>query len=87
MNQEEQAWHQQWKANSLQSYRKQSLDDLMQSHWQDMMFINGQLNYGIYDYFDLYGNFGHIESLYLLRQIINEKRVEQGLEPIEYEKL
>jgi len=87
MNQEEQAWHQQWKANALQSYRKQSLDDLMDSHWQDLMFISGQLNYGMYDSNDIWGDFGHVESLYLLRQIINEKRVEQGLEPIEYEKL
>ena len=70
-----------WVLSKLQSYREHTLEEIESIEINVYWYISGQIEYGTYDRNDIWGNYGYVVCLRLVREIINEKRLERGLEP------
>ena len=64
----------------LTRYRSLSYDDLNSIASSTTTFIEGQLTNGNYDSEDLFGDFGYVESLRWIQEVLSEKANETGIE-------
>ena len=76
--------YEQWTARTLEGFRGRTLESLEQSASSIQNFVLGQIEFGMYDHEDIWGDYGHVTDLRLLQQVINEKRADQGLDAADY---
>ena len=64
------------KLKSLKALPMKELEDLV---FNASSFVEGQLEYGQFDYQDMYGPGGHVRDLEIKRQALSEKKAEEEM--------
>ena len=72
-------WYQKWEDNHRKELAGETYEDLLSHAASSLSFIEGQLQYGIYDSEDLFGECGHVAHLYLTQEVIYQKAQELGI--------
>ena len=72
-------WYQKWEDKERKLLARETYEDLLIHASRSLSFIEGQLQYGIYDSEDLFGECGHVTHLYLTQEVIYQKAQELGI--------
>ena len=72
--------HRKWSVKQKNFYGKLSYEELRNKASEVASFINGQLCGDRYDYQDIFGDYGHITSLYLIQEVLNLKALAENIE-------
>jgi hypothetical protein len=72
-------WYQKWEEKQRKELAGETYEDLVIHAASSLSFIEGQLQYGIYDSEDLFGECGHVTNLYLIQEVIFQKAQEQSI--------
>jgi len=72
-------WYQKWEEKQRKELEGETYEDLLSHAARSLCFIEGQLEYGIYDSEDIFGECGHVSQLYLTQEVIYQKAQELGI--------
>jgi len=72
-------WYQKWEEKQRKELEGETYEDLLSHAARSLCFIEGQLEYGIYDSEDIFGECGHVADLYLTQEVIYQKAQELGI--------
>ena len=73
-------WLREWEEKQRKEWACETYEDLVQQAASSLSFIEGQLQYGMYDSQDIFGECGHVTTLYLIQEVIFQKAQEQGIQ-------
>ena len=73
-------WLSNWEDKERKSWSSESYESLIIHASRRLSFIEGQLQHGVYDSQDIFGDCGHVHDLQLLQEVIFQKAQEQGIQ-------
>ena len=73
-------WLREWEEKQRKEWACETYEDLVIYASRSLSFIEGQLQYGMYDSQDIFGECGHVTNLYLIQEVIFQKAQEQGIQ-------
>ena len=73
-------WLREWEEKQRKEWACEAYEDLVIYASRSLSFIEGQLQYGVYDSQDIFGECGHVTNLYLIQEVIFQKAQELGIQ-------
>lgn len=73
-------WIREWEEKQRKGWACETYEDLVNYASRNLCFIEGQLEYGVYDSQDIFGECGHVHDLYLIQEAIFQKAQEQSIQ-------
>ena len=74
------SWLREREEKQRKEWARETYEDLIIQASRRLSFIEGQLQYGVYDSQDIFGACGHVSDLYLIQEVIFQKAQEQGIQ-------